>query len=113
MKKNFGTPYEVYQAISEKAIDYSIFHKCLFHLHTPASHDYRYFKKYDTIDSENFNPKKIQHEVIDSVLFEKCVELDVLTFDQREEFFSQNGKDNGFLNEREFWAYISNFPHQQ
>ena len=106
MKKNFGIPYEIYQAISEKASDYGIFHKCLFHLHTPASHDYRYFREYESVESKQFNPKKIQSEVTDIVLFNKCVKLGILPSNQREEFFLQHGKDNVFSNEREFWAYM-------
>ena len=109
MKKNFGIPYEIYQAISEKASDYGIFHKCLFHLHTPASHDYRYFREYESVESKQFNPKKIQSEVTDIVLFNKCVKLGILPSNQREEFFLQHGKDNVFSNEREFWAYMTNF----
>ena len=36
----FHTKEEVYQILSNAKISYGVFHKCLFHLHTPSSHDY-------------------------------------------------------------------------
>ena len=101
MKNDFGKLRDVYQAISNNINNYGIFHKCLFHLHTPASYDYKYFKEYEQLDSKSLNKK-----VTELFLFEKCVGLGILPRDKKNEIFSHCNEKNLFSDEREFWAYL-------
>lgn len=100
MKCGLGSPRDVYRAISNDISKYGIFHKCLFHLHTPASYDYIFFEDY-----KDKNLKSIEKKVTDLFLFNKCVELGILPSD-RKNLYSQNNEDGIFSNEREFWAFL-------
>ena len=38
---------EAYKTINNRRQEYGVYHKCLFHIHTPASHDFRFFNDKD------------------------------------------------------------------
>ena len=87
----FHTPEEIYQTLSDEKISYGVFHKCLFHLHTPSSHDYKYFET--------------KEEITESALARKCVERGLFPADRKDEFL-KHFNDKVFKDTREFFAFI-------
>jgi len=95
MNANFGTPQEIYNALSNSVHSCGIFHKCIFHIHTPASHDYEYFKNYD-------EPK-----ITDLTLFNECVKMGICPSDKKLEIFESYRKNDDWdFQEQEFWAFL-------
>lgn len=92
MKNDICTPEKVYQTISNAKISYGIFHKCLFHLHTPASHDYKYFD--------------YKEKITESTMAKKCVEKGLFPADRKGLFLQKYYDAGTFKNECEFFAFI-------
>lgn len=92
MTNEIHTPEEVYQTLSHANIAYGVFHKCLFHLHTPSSHDYRYFET--------------KENITESTLSEKCSERGLFPPDRKELFLNLYYDDIVFKNTCEFFAFI-------
>ena len=90
--KDFHTPEEIYQTLSNAKVSYGAFHKCLFHLHTPSSHDHKYFE-----------PKK---EPTESLLVKRCAEQGLFPPDKKEEFLKLYYDDDAFNDTCEFFAFI-------
>lgn len=65
--------YEAYKKISNRKKKFGTFHKCIFHLHTPASYDYKLFKE---CKDENYYLKLSEKEI-----YELCIEHHVFTRD--------------------------------
>ena len=89
---DFRTLEEIYQTLSNAKISYGVFHKCLFHLHTPSSHDYKYFET--------------KEKVTESALARKCMERGLFSIDKKDEFLKLYYDDKIFKNECEFFAFI-------
>lgn len=88
---DFHTPEEIYQTLSNAKISYGVFHKCLFHLHTPSSHDYEYFKT--------------KEKITESTLARKCIERGLFSAERKDEFLKYY--DNAvFKDTCEFFAFI-------
>ena len=105
MTEDFSNPYEIYSNIQKNIRSCGFFHKCLFHLHTPSSHDYKYFSCYE----ENISKKDIEKEVSDSVLLQKVLEAGIFPLDKKAGFLDKHKEyyDEGkFKDEREFWAFL-------
>ena len=90
--KDFYTPEEVYQTLSNAKISYGIFHKCLFHLHTPSSHDHRYFKT--------------KEKTTESILVKRCAKQGLFPPDKKKEFLKLYYDDAAFNDTCEFFAFI-------
>lgn len=88
---DFHTPEEIYQILSNAKISYGVFHKCLFHLHTPSSHDYEYFETTE--------------KITESTLARKCIEQGLFSAERKDEFLKHY--DNAaFKDTCEFFAFI-------
>ncbi len=92
MMNDFHTPEEIYQTLSNAKISYGIFHKCLFHLHTPSSHDYKYFET--------------KEKITKSALARKCMEQGLFSKDEKHTFLKNYYDDTIFNNTCEFFAFI-------
>lgn len=92
MTNKIHTPEEVYQTLSNAKIAYGVFHKCLFHLHTPSSHDYKY--------------SAIEENITESTLSEKCSERGLFPPDRKELFLNLYYDAIVFENTCEFFAFI-------
>lgn len=92
MNNNVYTPKKIYQILSKAKTSYGVFHKCLFHLHTPSSYDYEYFET--------------KEKVTESTLASKCVEQGLFPPDKKEEFLKLYYDDKVFNDTCEFFAFI-------
>lgn len=89
---DFHTPEEIYQTLSNAKISYGIFHKCLFHLNTPSSHDYKYFET--------------KEKISEATLARKCMERGLFPADRKDEFLRLYYDDAIFNDTCEFFAFI-------
>ena len=92
MTDDIHTPKEVYQTLSHAKISYGVFHKCLFHLHTPSSHDHEY--------------SKTNEEITEATLARECMERGLFPADRKDEFLRLYYDDTIFNDTREFFAFI-------
>ncbi len=88
----------VYKQISTEKEKYGTFHKCLFHLHTPASYDYRLLKKYT---SESYHKECTTEEV-----YNLCVEYGLFTSDFPIDDFNTDELFGIFENTKECMTYL-------
>jgi len=97
---------DVYNTICNNSINYGNFHKCLFHLHTPASFDYAVLEKYRNPDGGK--PKKTYKDFSQQELYDLCIENNLfpneMDINLIKEIFSTN-KDI-FLSENEMLTYL-------
>ena len=89
---DFHTPKEIYRTLSDEKISYGVFHKCLFHLHTPSSHDYKYFKT--------------KEKITEAALVRKCMERGLFPTDRKDEFLKLYYNNTIFNDTCEFFAFI-------
>ena len=105
MTEDFSDSYEIYSNIKKNIRSCGFFHKCLFHLHTPSSHDYKYFSCYE----KNISKKDIEKEVSASVLLQKVLEAGIFPLDKKADFLDKHKEyynEGKFKDEREFWAFL-------
>lgn len=105
MMEDLSKPYEIYDKIQKNIRSCGIFHKCLFHLHTPESYDYKYFNSYDDKASQ----KSIEKEVSESVLLQRVLSTGIFPKDRKTDFLDKYSKyyaEGKFKNKREFWAFL-------
>ena len=89
---DFYTPKKVYQTLSNAKISYGIFHKCLFHLHTPSSYDHEY--------------SKTKEKITEATLARKCMEQRLFPADRKDEFLRLYYDNTIFNDTHEFFAFI-------
>ena len=92
MIDNIHTPEEIYRTLSNAKISYGVFHKCLFHLHTPSSYDYKYFETTE--------------KITEATLARKCMERGLFPADRKDEFLKLYYDDSIFNDTCEFFAFI-------
>ena len=103
--EDLSKPYEIYNKIQKNIRSCGIFHKCLFHLHTPESYDYKYFNSYD----DNASQKNIEKEVSESLLLQRVLSTGIFLKDREHDFLDKYSKyynEGKFKNKREFWAFL-------
>lgn len=88
---DFHTPEEIYRTLSNAKISYGVFHKCLFHLHTPSSHDYKYFET--------------KEKITEATLAKKCIERGLFPAERKDEFL-KHFNNKVFKDTCEFFAFI-------
>ncbi|MHB8128956.1 MAG: Spaf_1101 family AAA-like ATPase [Mobilitalea sp.] len=77
--------YEAYKKINSMKRKFGTFHKCIFHLHTPASYDYKLLKEYkDENHYQKCNDKDMYELCIKHYVFPLGMDIDV--FKNKEEF---------------------------
>ena len=86
---------QIYQKISNAKTNYGLYHKTLFHLHTPASHDYKMFAGWEAKDYQNLTEEKLieicrQRRVMPPIinLSEVNLENEKRIYDSRKEWLS-------------------------
>lgn len=81
---------EVYELFSNVKNEYGKYHKCIFHIHTPASYDYKLYenssKKYETITDEEMYDLAIEEKVIANKNQIKYLELDTPIYSSIKEY---------------------------
>lgn len=82
---------EVYELYSSTIKKFGEFHKCIFHLHTPASHDYYLYKEYE----------KTYRELTDDNLYSIAVEKGLFPYKTQLEY-----DKNVFESNKEFISYL-------
>lgn len=82
---------EVYEFYKNQPIKYGEFHKSIFHLHTPASHDYYLYEKY----------KDTYNNLTDSDLYDIAVNEKLLINKEKLEFDKKI-----FTSDKEFISYL-------
>lgn len=87
----------VYNIISQKKICYGLFHKTLFHIHTPASYDYNLFKAWDVEEYRG----KLYEEVLKICVDRKIVPagMDINNIHSYEKF-------DIYEDEKEFLSFL-------
>lgn len=93
----------IYNQIVGNKGKYAKFHKCLFHLHTPASHDYAVLEEYRNAKEDEI--KKTVSQFTEEELFSLCVEK--MVFSKNETLDILKGNDfNIFTNNQESMVYL-------
>ena len=103
--EDLSKPHEIYDKIQKNIRSCGIFHKCLFHLHTPESYDYKYFTSYD----DNAPQKNIEKEVSESLLLQRVLATGIFPKNRENDFLDKYSKyytEGKFKNKREFWAFL-------
>lgn len=94
MNKIMPKQYQAYKSIIESKKNYGVYRKTCFHLHTPASYDYKLLNSWDEAQYKNATDDQIYNLCIERNLFPKdhCplenIEYDNKFFNNRKEFLS-------------------------
>lgn len=103
--EDLSKPHEIYDKIQKNIRSCGIFHKCLFHLHTPESYDYKYFSSYD----DNASQQDIEKKVSESLLLQRVLATGIFPKNRENDFLDKYSKyytEGKFKNKREFWAFL-------
>ena len=87
-----------YKAIKAAPNSYGIFHKTYFHIHTPASHDYRFLNEWKKEQYQSASAQDIFQICIKRGIFPQNYTLEMLHI--REDYTE-------FQDEKEFLSYLA------
>lgn len=85
---------KIYDAITAGKKGYGVYHKSCFHLHTPASHDYKFLKSWTEKDYKAASEETIYRECIDKKVLPSNFDLGMINmsdfpaFSSKKEFLS-------------------------
>lgn len=82
------------------------YHKTLFHVHTPESHDYRLFQKWKDLTENDWNNLTID-DYIKEIRRQKVFPKELFETDKREEVLYENYLMNGFSSEKEQISFLT------
>ena len=85
-----------YEAMKSRKEKFGIFHKACFHLHTPASYDYRLFDYWEYKDYLDVSEQNLYEKCIDQKVFPETVDLEKIILE---------GKYSCYRDKKELLAY--------
>ena len=99
MEKIMPKQYQAYKSIIESKQNFGVYHRTCFHIHTPASHDYKLLNSWDDTQYKNATDIQIYDLCIERKLFPKehCA-LEDIKYDK-----------TIFINRKEFLSYLIYF----
>lgn len=89
---------EAYNKISSMKAKFGIFHKCVFHMHSPASYDYRLLEKYNDKEYQECNTAEIFNLCIENHVFPENVFTP--------EYFEDKSQFSAYANAKECLSYL-------
>ena len=95
-----------YEKIRGEKNKFGSYHKTLFHVHTPESHDYRLFQKWKDLPENDWNNLTID-DYIKEIRRQKIFPKELFETDKREEVLYENYLMNGFSSEKEQIAFLT------
>ena len=95
-----------YKAIRGEKNKFGSYRKTLFHVHTPESHDYRLFKKWNDLPENDWNNLTID-DYIKEIRNQKIFPKDFLQTVKGEKVLYENYFMNGFSSEKEQVAFLT------
>lgn len=95
-----------YKTIRGEKNKFGSYRKTLFHVHTPESHDYRLFKKWEDLPENDWNNLTID-DYIKEIRNQKIFPKDFLQTDKGEKVLYENYFMNGFSSEKEQVAFLT------
>ncbi|HFI0593234.1 TPA: PHP domain-containing protein [Streptococcus suis] len=95
-----------YEKIRGEKNKFGSYHKTLFHVHTPESHDYRLFQKWKDLPENDWNNLTID-DYIKEIRRQKIFPKELFETDKREEVLYENYLMNGFSSEKEQISFLT------
>ena len=75
---------KAYQAMTKEKVKYGVYHKTCFHVHTPASYDYRLLKDWDHTKYSKASDQELYDICVERrVIPRQVLELDYISYDTR------------------------------
>lgn len=82
-KKIMGDQYRAYEAITKDKVKYGVYHKTCFHVHTPASYDYRLLKDWTDSRYKKATDEELYNLCVNNHVFPKdLIKLEDIAIDK-------------------------------
>jgi len=88
---------KAYETMKNRKEKFGVFHKSCFHVHTPASHDYKLLESWNSEDFKVATEQHLYEICIEKEIFTKITSLDDIVLDKERQCY---------MNKKEFLAFI-------